>query len=82
MHKKFFIEAHPDCSNFAILVIKDNGGRRHGFLEYFSHRDGVGIVKVEEGGDLEHQGWRELADKLIKIAEKVCADNGATLWSC
>lgn len=78
MCKKFIIENHENSSFFAILYIYYNNKRDRGFMKFYAV---YGEPELHEVTDFEHLGTKEVAERLIEKARKVCEENGAVLWS-
>jgi len=79
MFKKIIIETEEGCSNFGILVITCPAGKNIGQLEIFNYKEGNGIRKIGVD-DLEHDGWKQFAEKLALKAREVCKEYEAELW--
>jgi hypothetical protein len=77
MCKKFIIETNENSSCFAILYIHFHNGKERGFLKFYTV---YGNAELHEVTELEN-GWKELSEKMINKAEKICEENQAILWS-
>lgn len=73
-YKKFFIEVNQNSSNYGVLIFDEHIGRGEGLLKYYN----AGLEYTD--ADFEHQGTREWAEEIIKLAKAKCEELGGVLF--